>query len=74
MVGGVPKYTKGTAEVVEADAGLLHVRVVRLDLRTDILGGGSVGLVVRVRDVVHDATHQEIVGRIPQQGGLHAES
>ena len=39
------------------------------DLGPDILGGGSVGIVVRVRDVGDDAAHQEGVGQIPPHGG-----
>ena len=40
-----------------------------LDLGPDILGGGTVGIVVWVRDVCDDPTHQEGVGRIPPQVG-----
>ena len=43
------------------------------DLGSDILGGGSVGNVVWVRDVGDDAAHQEGVERIPPQGGLQAD-
>ena len=39
------------------------------DLGPDILGGGSVGPLVRVRDVGDDAAHREGAGNIPPQGG-----
>ena len=35
----------------------------------DILGGGTVGIVLRVGDVGDDLTHREGVGRISTQGG-----
>ena len=43
------------------------------DLGPDILGGGSVGPVVRVGDVGDDTTHREGVGRIPSHVGPQAD-
>ena len=40
-----------------------------MDLGTDILGCGSVGSVVWVRNMGGDAAHQEGFGQIPPQGG-----
>ena len=40
-----------------------------LDLGENLLGGGSGGSNVRVRDVGDDTTHWEGFGRIPPQGG-----
>ena len=42
-------------------------------LGTYILGGGPVGIVLRVGDVGYDPTHREGVGQIPPKGGLQAE-
>ena len=54
----------------EADAGVYQGGGRCLDLGTDILGGDSVGNVVRVRDVGNEPPHWEGVGRIPSQGCL----
>ena len=43
------------------------------DLGPDILGGGKVGIVVRVGDVGDDSMHREDVGLIPPQGGPQAD-
>ena len=43
------------------------------DLGPDILGGGTVGIVVRVKDVGDNPTHWEDVGRIIPQGGPQAD-
>ena len=40
---------------------------------TDIMGGGPVGNYLLGRDMVHDPTHQEGVGRIPPQGGTQVD-
>ena len=66
VVGPLP--VEGTEEVGEADADIYQGGGGYLDLGPDILCGGSVGPVVKVRDVGYDATHQEGAGRIPQQG------
>ena len=50
----------------KADAGLEQGGGICQDLRPDILGGGSFGNVVRVRDVVDDAAYQGGV-----LGGFH---
>ena len=42
----------------KADAGLEQGGGICQDLRPDMLGGGSFGNVVRVRDVVDDAAYQ----------------
>ena len=41
-------------------------------LKPYILGGGSVGPVVQVRDMVYDAAYCEGVGRVLPQSGLQA--
>ena len=53
----------------EAVSGIDQIWCGCPDLGPDILGGGSVGPVARVRDVGDDSSHQEGVGRIPPQGG-----
>ena len=42
------------------------------ELGPDILGGGSVGPILRVRYVCDDAAHLEGVARIPLQGDTQA--
>ena len=53
----------------ESDAGLEQGGGECLDLGPDILGGGAVGPIVQVRDVVDDDANWEGVGRIPLQVG-----
>ena len=73
LAGGGPQVLEGMAEVGESDAGIEQVGCGCLDLGTDILCGGSVGPVVRVRDVGDDAAHWEGVGKIPPQVSLQAD-
>ena len=41
----------------------------RLGIGIDLLGGGTIGHDIWVRDMGLDATYEESVGRIPLQGG-----
>ena len=43
------------------------------DLGPDILGGGSVGTIVLVRDMGDDTAHWEVVGGVLPQGGTQAD-
>ena len=69
MAGGGSQPAKSTAEAGESDACLEQVGGGLLDLGPDILGGISVGFIIRFRDMANEAVHWEGVGRIPQQGG-----
>ena len=69
LAGSGPQPAEDTVEVGKADAGVEQGGGGCPDLGTDILGGDSVGNVVRVRDVGDDAAHQEGVGRITPQYG-----
>ena len=40
---------------------------------TYLLGGGAIVTAIRVRDMGPDATYEEVVGRIPPQGGPQAD-
>ena len=42
-------------------------------LGPDLLGGGSVGHDIRVKDMGDDTPHWEGFGRIPPQGGTQAD-
>ena len=52
----------------EADAGVYQGGGICLDLGPDILGSGSVGPFVRVRNVGDETVNWEGVGQIPPQG------
>ena len=43
------------------------------EIGTDILGGGAIGPAIRVRDMGPDTANSEGFGRIPPQGGPHAD-
>ena len=62
-----PQPAEITAEVVEADAGEGGGGCP--DLRTDILGGGSVGPIIQVEYVGDYTAHWEGVGPIPPHCG-----
>ena len=69
LASGGPQPAKGTAEVGKADAGLEKGGGGCTDLGTNLIGGGTVGTAIWIRDLGDDATYQEGVGRITPQGG-----
>ena len=73
MDSGGQKPEKGKAVVGVTDKGSGKKGDGCPDLGPYILGGGTVGIVVRLGDVVDDPTHWEGVGRIPTQGGPQAD-
>ena len=73
LAGSGPQPAEVTAEVGEVDAVLEKGGGGCPDLGPDIIEGGSVVHVVRVRDVGDNAVHQEGVVRITPQGGLQAD-
>ena len=40
---------------------------------TDLLGSGTIGTYVQIIDLGPDAVHEDVVGRIPPQGGPQSE-
>ena len=59
LASGGQEPAEGKAEVVETGKGAGKRGCGCPELGPDILGGGTVGIVVQVRDVGDDPTHQE---------------
>ena len=56
-----------------ANLGIDQGGSVCLDIRTDLLGSGTIGPAIQVRYVVPETAYAEGSGRIPPIGGPHTD-